>query len=292
MRILSRERGGALLIVAFFLIAAITALLVVARGLSSGDLTSLEREPGVVTMLLLGTDRNYARSGAVAERYARTDTVILACLNTSQQKAYLFSIPRDTIVEIPGHGSGLVNAAHVYGGPALAVETVENLLQVNIPYWMVVDFEGFQKLIDALGGVEINVEKDLRYYDRAGDFSVDLKAGKQVLDGEEALQYARFRNDALGDIGRVRRQQKLLAAIAQKAMSIQSINRWPALYRVTDQTVQTNFTKLEMVKIGSYLKKVGIEKIETRTLPGNFSGSHWRVDDRAAQELVDAAVTP
>ena len=287
-----RERGNAFLAIFFVLTAAVTALVVFLWGVSEGDLADMEQDPGVVNMLLLGTDRNYGKGGTVAEKSARTDTIILACLNTAQGKAYLFSIPRDTIVKIPGHGTGLINAAHVFGGSALVVETVERLLDVNIPYWASVDFEGFQALIDALGGVEIEVEKDLKYYDRAGGFKIDLKAGRQVLSGEEALQYVRFRSDALGDIGRVRRQQKLLAAVAQKALRLDSVNRWPALYKVVERTVETNLTKLEMLRIGAYLKKVGLEKIETRTLPGNFSGSHWRLDDAAARELVAAAITP
>lgn len=289
---MAEQRGGALLIILFLIIAAATALFVVTRGLSSGDLTSMEKDPGVVTMLLLGTDRNYDSAGSVAEKYARTDTIIIACLNTKTQEAFLFSIPRDTMVTIPGRGEGLANAAHVYGGPQLAVETVENLLAVNIPYWAVVDFDGFQELVNALGGVEIDVEKDLKYYDRAGGFKVDLKAGKQVLNGEEALQYARFRHDALGDIGRVRRQQKILAAAAQKAMSWQSISRWPAMYKAVERNVETNMTQLQMAKIGAYLRKVGLEKIETRTLPGNFSGNHWRMDEPAAREIVGAALAP
>jgi LCP family protein required for cell wall assembly len=286
------KQNRALLSVLFLIIVVATALFVLIRGLSSGDLTSLEQDPGVVTMLLLGTDRNYDTNGGVAEEYARTDTVILACLNTKKQEAYLFSIPRDTMVDIPGRGRSLMNAAHVYGGPQLAVETVENLLRVNIPYWAVVDFDGFQDLVNALGGVEIEIEKDMKYYDRAGGFKIDLKAGKQVLDGEEALQYVRFRHDALGDIGRVRRQQKLLGAAAQKALSWQSISRWPAMYKAAERNVQTNMTQMQIAKIGAYLRKVGLEKIETRTLPGNFSGNHWRMDEPAARGIVASALAP
>lgn len=289
---MGKGQRRALLILFFLIVTAATALFVVSRGLGSGDLTSLERDPGMVTMLLLGTDRNYDQGGGVQEKHARTDTIILACLNTTKQEAFFFSIPRDTKVEIPGRGSGLINAAHVWGGPGLAVETVEQLLEVNIPYWAVVDFDGFQELVDALGGVELEIERDLKYYDRAGGFKIDLKAGKRVLDGEEALQYARFRNDALGDIGRVRRQQKLLAQAAQKALSWQSISRWPAMYQAVERNVETNMTQIEIAKIGAYLRKVGLEQIQTRTLPGNFSGNHWRMDEPAAREIVDAALAP
>ena len=275
----------------FFLVVVLgTAALVVLRGLNGFDLTSMEQEPGVVTMLFLGLDRNYGSNGEVGEGAVRADTIIFACLNTSQETAYLFSLPRDTLVEIPGKGPGILNAAHAYGGPNLITTTVEELLGVHIPYWAAVDFEGFETMVNALGGVEVDVEKDLKYYDRAGDFKIDIKAGRQVLNGEEALQYARFRNDALGDIGRIRRQQKLLASAAQKALSWQSISRWPALYQAADRNLDTNMTQLEMAKIGAYLRQVGLDRIETRTLPGNFSGNHWRLDLPAARELVSEAM--
>jgi len=147
--------------------------------------------------LLIGTDRR------TKEEAGRSDVMILTHLDPKNKKITLLSIPRDTRVEIPGHGYDKINAAFNSdyfsdGGIALSIKTVANLLGVDskdIPYYAIVNFDGFVKIIDALGGVTIDVKERMYYRSWTGDVKIDLKPGVQHLDGKKALEYVRFRHD-------------------------------------------------------------------------------------------------
>src|SRR5690606_13458695 len=122
----------------------------------------------------------------------RTDTIILATIDKAEGSIHAVAIPRDTRVRIPGRsGYDRINAAHAYGGPKLAVRTVEELLGIEIDYYVRIDYEGFETIIDTLGGVVIDVERPMRYVDRAQGLDIDLKPGVQLLNGKQALDYVR-----------------------------------------------------------------------------------------------------
>ena len=154
-------------------------------------------DSGRINILLLGGDSRGLRPNEIP----RTDTMMILSIDTVTKKAHLLSLLRDTYVKIPGHGSNRINTAVVYGGPNLAMKTVSELTGLNIQYYVYTDFQGFIHLIDEIGGIEFEVEKDM-YYSSAVDgpeYDIDLKAGLQVLGGKEALQYVRFRFDARSD---------------------------------------------------------------------------------------------
>ncbi|MBQ5860328.1 MAG: LCP family protein, partial [Selenomonadales bacterium] len=169
---------------------------------------SLSDEPlKPVNVLVLGVD---IREGDIG----RSDTIFVMSLNREKNVATMLSIPRDSYVPIPGRGWDKINHAYAYGKGKLTRRTVENLLNIEIDYLVEVDRKGVEKMIDAIGGVEIDVEKRMYYedpWDDDGGLVIDLEPGLQTLDGEEAVQYVRYR-DKEGDIGRARRQQKFLAA--------------------------------------------------------------------------------
>ena len=136
----------------------------------------------------------------------RSDTLFVVMFDSSNKSASLLSVPRDTRVRIEGHGWDKINHAYAYGGRELTQKTVEELLGIKINNYVMVDFKGFTGLVDAIGGIDIDVEKDMYYHDTWDGFTVDLKKGRQHLDGKTAIQYVRFRDEE-GDIGRIRRQQ-------------------------------------------------------------------------------------
>jgi len=149
-----------------------------------------------ITVLLLGTD---SRPG---ETVGRTDTIIVARVDTAENRLSLLSIPRDTRVNIPKHGMDKINSANVYGGPTLTARVVSDLIGMPVQYYALTNWESFKEMVDTLGGITIDVEKRMYYYDRADgpEYIIDLQPGVQRLDGRKALQYVRWRNDALGDI--------------------------------------------------------------------------------------------
>ena len=218
-----------------------------------------------VNILLLGGDERGLSENATP----RSDTMMVASIDPVTKKAHLLSILRDTYAEIPGHGSSRVNAAFVYGGPQLAMETVSNLLGIPIQYYVYVDFQGFIKLIDAIGGVEIDVEKDMYYTSRADgpEFDINLKAGLQQLDGKKALQYARFRYDAEGDYGRTERQRKLMKAVAGKLKSTTSILKLPKILNEIEPYIETNMDLSDMWKLGNLGFEIRNETIESVQIP-------------------------
>ncbi len=233
-----------------------------------------------LNVLLLGVD---ARPG---EKDARTDSIILISIDRDTKKIAMVSIPRDTMVEIEGHGTNKINAANVFGGAELARQTVENLLGVEIPYYIKTNFNGFKEIIDTLGGVDIDVEKRMYYPSE----NINLKAGLQRLDGYNALGYVRFRHDALGDIGRTERQQKFLSALAKEMLRARTIIKAPVLVPKLMDAVETNLGVGDAILVARAASSLDSNNIVTATLPGtfyNYKGiSYWKIDEAKSKVVL------
>jgi LCP family protein required for cell wall assembly len=197
------------------------------------------------------------------------------------------SIPRDTRAETPGHrGWRKINSAYALGGPPLTIQTVENLLDVRIHYYVKLGPQSFAKLIDAVGGVWVDVERDMKYHDWWGDLYIDLKRGRQLLDGQQAMGYVRFRYDALGDIGRTERQQKVIQALFARLQEPDVILRAPQILRAATENTETNLTPHDMATLAWFLKRLGSDRVVTATLPGHFAPVFWEPDWAKVRPLV------
>jgi len=214
-----------------------------------------------VNILLLGGDSR----GLKANEIPRSDTIMIASVDPVTKKAHLFSILRDTYVEIPGRGKDRINAAIALGGPELAMDTVSRLTGLKIQYYVYTDFQGFIALIDKLGGIDFEVEKRMKYTDSADDpqFNIDLQPGLQHMDGRTALQYVRFRHDRLSDYSRTERQRKFLIALAGELKKSTSLIRLPSLLRSVEPYIRTNIGLDDMLK----LARLGME-VDTANIPG------------------------
>jgi LCP family protein required for cell wall assembly len=202
-----------------------------------------------VNVLLLGGDSRGMKKNEVP----RSDSLIVASIDPVTKKAYLFSIMRDTYVKIPGSGEDRINSALAIGGPNLAMKTVSDLLGIPIQYYVYTDFKGFIALVDSLDGIDIDVEKDMKYSDSEDghEYDINLKKGYQHLDGKMALQYVRFRHDALSDFARTERQRIFLQAVVNKMQSSSSIIRIPRILSSIDPYIETNLSTTDMLKLGS-----------------------------------------
>lgn len=191
-----------------------------------------------VNILLLGGDTR----GLEVDEAPRSDTMIVASIDPEQKTGHLFSIMRDTYIEIPGYGYNRINSALAIGGPELAMETVSQFLNLPIQYYVYIDFEGFIQLIDAIGGIDFYVEKDMYYTDITDkeEYQIDLKQGQQHLDGNKALQYVRFRHDVMSDFARTERQRDFLFAVADKMQSAYSLLRLPSTLDKIAPYIETN----------------------------------------------------
>ena len=209
-------------------------------GLMRGDLLS-----GKKNIVVMGCD---IRKGDVG----RSDTLFVVMMDPKNKDASLLSIPRDTRVKIEGHGWDKINHAYAEGGHKLTRDTVENLLGIRVDNYVVIDFGGFESLVDVIGGVDINVEKRMYYYDPYADFRIDLQPGVQHMDGKTAIQYVRYR-DSEGDIGRIRRQQKFMLAVYRKIASTDILTRIPGLAKQITSMIQTDLSMKEMIELGKAL---------------------------------------
>jgi len=220
----------------------------------------------------------------------RSDTILLLSVNTRTEEIFLFSIPRDTRLLIPGVGYDKVNHAYARGGIALLKKTLEEALGIRIPYFVEINYDGFEKVIDALGGVEIEVEKPLRYVDKAQDLYIDIAAGKQILNGKKALQYVRFRHDPLGDIGRIKRQQSFIKALLTKMDDSSLLMNVSSIIEELKKSVNTNIPSEDVVQLALWFRGLKERKFETETMPGEptyVNGvSFWEPDLAASRTLI------
>ncbi|QNK56655.1 LCP family protein [Paenibacillus sp. PAMC21692] len=206
-----------------------------------------------VNILLLGGDVRDADENGIA----RSDSMMVASFDPVTKKAHLFSVLRDTYARIEDHGKGRINSAITMGGPNLAMKTVGDLLGLEIQYFVYTDFEGFKSLIDTIGGIYFDVEKDMRYTDNADGnrYDIDLKQGYQLLDGDKALQYVRFRHDAMSDYTRTERQRNFLKAVASELQSGWNLIRMKEILESVSPYIETNLTVGDMLKLG----QLGVE---------------------------------
>ncbi|MFO7820330.1 MAG: LCP family protein [Halanaerobacter sp.] len=234
-------------------------------------------------LLLLGADKG--RDGQ-----ARSDTLMLMHLDLIREEISLLSIPRDTRVEFANGEYHKINAAYSYGGVELVEDTVSQFLDIKIDYYLQMDYNNFIDIVNLIDGIKLDIAKDLAYVDKAADLDIDLAAGEQMLNGNEALDYVRFRHDYLGDIGRVKRQQKFLQAVADKVFSPAGILKMPQLLNKIRTSIETDFDLSNLLGVAELIKDFDFREIKTATLPGKagyIEGiSYWLVDQERINDIL------
>ena len=205
-------------------------------------------------VLVLGVDRRPSEAGGAP---SRSDSIMLAQVSPGSGRVQLLSVPRDLLVEVEPGVEDRINTAYTYGGVEQATAVVENLTGISVDRYAIVDFGGFEEAIDALGGVTLEVEEPIRLGIEGR--RVYIPAGRQELDGLEALAYARYRGTACGDLGRIKRQQRLVAALRQQALGWNTITRLPAIVKVAHENVDTNLGIVQAISLGRALAGRGEE---------------------------------
>ncbi|MEB3336364.1 MAG: LCP family protein [Leptolyngbyaceae bacterium] len=258
---------------------------------SSGFLYRVTRP---VNVLVMGIDRVPGVSDTSPNVFAgRSDTMLLLHIHPATHSVSLLSIPRDTQVEIPDIGTDKINDANVKGGPALAARVVSRTLN-NLPIdrYVRVSTSAFRELVDLLGGLDVFVPRPMSYVDHTQKLKIDLAQGWQTLNGDQAEQFARFRQDELGDIGRVQRQQALLKALQERLISPAALPRVPQMVRITRHYLDTNLTPEEVLSLLSFALKLEQGKLKMVMLPGRFStpdesvASYWILDPEGRDHVL------
>ncbi len=238
-----------------------------------------------VNILIIGVDVTLDNRRRVLN-VARADSLLLVSFDPERRRIAALSIPRDTRAQIPGFGETKINASYAYGGPRLTIKTVEKLLGVSVDHYVKLGADSFTHLIDAVGGIEIDVEKDMKYTDTWAGFSVDLKKGRQRLNGKQATGYIRFRHDALGDIGRVERQHTVFMTLVRQLRQPSTILAGPRLLRVFAENTQTTLTPGELATLGLFALRTKEVPLRIETLPGGFAPEYWDPDTPKLRALI------
>lgn len=238
-----------------------------------------------VSILLVGTDQ---RPDQIT--YS-TDTIILASVDPETKRISLLSIPRDTRIALPKHGYVKINDVVTRTDLETLQKTVEELTGEDIKGYIKTNFQGFKKTIDTLGGITVDVEKAMYY--ETGDIEdgyINLRKGVQRLDGDKALQYARFRHDALADISRTARQQIVLKAVAKEMFQLSTIPKLPLLIPQLLNGVQTNLSSKDIFVLAKVAVRFDKSNMVSQTLPGSFLDidevSYWKVDPIEVKKVV------
>ncbi|SFJ65489.1 transcriptional attenuator, LytR family [Halobacillus dabanensis] len=226
------------------------------------DFKGIDNNDGKMMMLLLGIDQR-------GSEIARTDTIMLAEYDPSNQSAKLVSLMRDMYIDIPGHGYNKLNASFALGGPELLRETIEKNFGIEAEYYSIVDFNGFTQIVDTLSpdGIQVEVEKDMHYGSGDGSTTIDLKEGTQSLNGEDLLGYVRYRSDARGDFARVERQQKVIDLLKDELLSFQGVLKAPRLIGNLQPYVDTNIEGGKVLQLGKDLLLNPVENVDMMSVP-------------------------
>ncbi len=249
--------------------------------------------PRKQNILLLGVDSN----GEDADLWegTRTDTIVLLNIDPKSKSLNAISIPRDSKVYLPDNkGIQKINAAHAIGGINMTIKTIEDTLGVKVDRYVMVHDDAVRKIVEALGGVDIYVEKNMHYNDYAGKLHINLTKGDHHLDADEAVGYLRFRHDALGDIGRTQRQQWFLRGLLKQIQKPETIAKIPQILSIAKEYIKTDMSLYEMSQYAALAKHFDIDNIEIATLPGspNKKGftSYWILDPDKTQEVVNRLI--
>lgn len=295
-RLAEQRRGkGRYIVAVLSMLLAVLAVAGASYYWFSGGIEQSKEKGSIVTpqnkvnIMVMGVDERSDDTG-------RSDTLFVVTVDTNTKEVAMLSVPRDTRVKIPGHGWDKINHAYAFGGHKLTQKAVEGLLGIKIDHYVTINISGFKKIIDAVGGVTIDVEKRMYYtdpYDDNGDdhgpFVIDLRPGVQHMDGRTAIQYVRYRDEE-GDIGRVERQQTFLKALLKEVASPSVITKIPAIIREVSSVVTTDMSNSEMINLAKTLNDASKKGLKTDMVPGKPAFideiSYWLPDVMALRKHV------
>lgn len=230
-----------------------------------------------INILLIGVDNQNP------EWMGNTDSITILSIDKNTKKVSVLSIPRDTRVDISGHGMDKINAAYPLGGIKLTTSTIEKFLKVHIDYYMVLNFWEFKSLVDTLGGIDMNVEPHIAAY------RPQLSSVETRLNGDQTLLYARFRQDNEGDLGRVKRHEKIIDAIVKESLKPANYPKIPSILSDLSKNLHTNIPVYDTVILNKFLNGFSLDNAPTAIISGNgtyINGIYYLIPDLNKKEKM------
>jgi LCP family protein required for cell wall assembly len=224
-----------------------------------------------ITVLLLGNALSIINNHDVTNPYVRdrTDAMMLISLDTETGSVHVLSIPRDSLVDIPHVGYTKLNEANYFGGPKLAVQEVENMLHVPVDYYLETTMWNFADIINQIGGLTLYVPKPMHYGGTGNFLDINLNQGWQHLNGQQVLEFARFRHEPMGSIARSFQQQAIIKAIMHKLLQPQYLVKLPEIaLELRKDIVYTNLQDTQLVSLALLARHVSLSHVAVATIPG------------------------
>lgn len=245
-----------------------------------------------VTIMVLGVDSPSDLATDSPQRFdSHSDTIALIQFDPRARSLHLLSIPRDTRVEIPGYGIDKINRANALGGKDLTIASLQTLLNgITIDRVVRVDLEAARQVVDQLGGLELRVDQPMQYVDRTQELTIRLESGWQLLNGTQVMQFVRYRDDGLGDIGRVQRQQQVFDAILARLRHPARLHQLPQLMMIVKDAIDTDLSTRELLALTR--GAIEADTVQAVLLPGRFSQpqegydqSYWLPDPAELERI-------
>lgn len=240
-----------------------------------------------MNVMFLGCDSDWDPKKPVALKntLTRSDAILIAHIDFDAKTINALSIPRDTAVHIPERGYNKINAAHALGGPELTRETVKSVFGIDVDYYMRLNFDGFMKVVDSLGGVDINVQKKLDYDDNWGNLHIHLKPGLQHMNGYHAMGYVRIRHSD-DDIQRTLRQQDFMEALRSRIKSPTNLLRLPGALNAITESIKSDLNNDQLITLANFARQLPKEKIQVGTLPVTEGPSYVYIKRREDAAII------
>jgi LCP family protein required for cell wall assembly len=245
---------------------------------------------GRKNILLIGVDGDLSKEHY--QQNGRSDTLILFNIDPKSNSINAISIPRDSKVYIANSTDiTKINHAFAMGGPQLTVSTIEDTFGITINHYIAVNYNVLRGIVDTVGGVDVYVEKDMHYRDRAAKLNINLQKGEQTLNSDTAEQFLRFRHDQMADIARVHRQQCFIEGLIKKFQNPSIIPKIPEIIKIVQNNVLTDMNLYELSELAAYMQGANLSQMQTTTLPGTPSQkgsvSYWILDPEQVQGVID-----
>ncbi|MGC9516066.1 MAG: LCP family protein [Methanomicrobiales archaeon] len=232
-----------------------------------------------INILLLGVDaRDINHPG-------NTDSITILSIDKETKEVAMLSIPRDARVQIVGQGVNKINSAYPHGGFDATIQTVENFLDIKIDYYILINFEEFKNIVDTLGGIYVDVEASTA----AAVPELNGKSGLSKLNGEQALAYARYRFDSAGDMGRVKRHQKIIQAIIDEALKPSNLPKAPVILNQLRNNMRTNILPYDTVILEKFVQGFKLDEAKIGMVTGDYTtinGIVYLIPDEEAKEKI------
>ena len=244
----------------------------------------IDHNLGTTNILLIGVDQ-----------FNLADSIAIVFFNPREETLGVLTIPRDSRVQIPGRGWDKINHAHSFGGVDLLRRTVSNLTGVTINYTVVFNFNNFIRMIDLIGGVDLYVERAMRYTDHSQMLFINIPRGQQHLDGRRSLDYIRFRSDPMGDLGRIQRQKRFMSAMMEKVTTPSVLLQIPNLVGEVVSAINTDLSPIEAIRLARYATTLRQGGLNFGMAPGRVAYiggiSYWVINSVELSVMIPQLIT-